>query len=100
MMLSHYNSDSTSSDNTCLVKECHELEEGFGTSFTDELLSGADSVVLREVREVIRKIDREIMLEKCMQKSKFIVEVGKEVGWSCGIVSWTWGPSMSGDCRI
>ncbi len=70
-------------ESLCLVKECHELvEEGFGTSFTDELLSGAESVVLREVREAIRKIDREMMLEKCMQKSKFIVEVGKEVGWS------------------
>lgn len=23
----------------CLVKECHELEDGFGSSYTDDLLS-------------------------------------------------------------
>ena len=67
----------------CLVKECRELEEGFGTSFTaDELLSGAESVDFRDVRKEIRKIDREKMLEKCTEKSQLIVEVGKEVGWS------------------
>ena len=64
------------------MKECQELEEGFGTSFTDELLSGAESVDLRDVRKEIRKIDREKMLEKCAEKSQLIVEVGKEVGWS------------------
>ena len=47
------------SDNVeSLVKECRELEEGFGTSFTDELLGGARSVGLGDVRKEIRKIDR------------------------------------------
>ena len=40
---------------------------GFGTSFTDELLSGAESMDFRDVRKEIRKIDRE-MLEKCAKK--------------------------------
>ena len=62
------------------MKECRELEEGFGTCFTDELLSGAESVDLRDVRKEIRKRDREKMLEKCAEKSQLIVEVGKEVG--------------------
>ena len=70
------------SESLCLVKECQELEEGFGRSFTDELLSGAESVDFRDVRKEIRKIDREKMLEKCTEKSQLIVEVGKEVGWS------------------
>ena len=67
-------------ESLCQVKECRELEEGFGTSFTDELLSGAESVDLRDVRKEIRKIDREKMLEECAEKSQLIVEVGKEVG--------------------
>ena len=36
-------------ESLCLVKECRELEEGFGTSFTDELLSGAESGDFRDV---------------------------------------------------
>ena len=67
-------------ESLCLVKECRVLEEGFGTSFTDELLSGAESVDLRDVRKEIRKIDREKMLGECAEKSQLIVEVGKEVG--------------------
>ena len=43
------------SESLCLVKECRELEEGFGTYFTDELLSGADSVDFRHVRKEIRR---------------------------------------------
>ena len=66
-------------ESLCLVKECREMEEGFGTSFTDELLSGAESVDLRDVRKEIRKIDREKMLEKYAEKSQLIVEVGKVV---------------------
>ena len=69
-------------ESLCPVKECRELEEGSGTSFTDELLSGAESVDFRDVRTKIRKIDREKMLERCAEKSQLIVEVGKEVGWS------------------
>ena len=89
------------SESLCLVKECRELEEGFGTSFTDGVLSGAESVDFRHVRKEIRKIDREKMLEKCTEKSQLTVEVRKEVGWS---KLWDsvmdLGPGMSRNCRI
>ena len=31
-------------DSLCLVKECRELEEVFGTSYTDVILGGAEDV--------------------------------------------------------
>ena len=38
----------------CLVKECKELEEGFGTQFTDKMLDGdADQINMKEVKKVI-----------------------------------------------
>ena len=44
----------------CLVKECKELEEGFGTQFTDKTLGeDADQINMKEVRKVIGQLDRE-----------------------------------------
>ena len=40
--------------NHSMSGECWELEEGFGTLFTDELLSGAESVDFRDIRKEIR----------------------------------------------
>lgn len=68
-------------ESLCLVRECRELEEGFGTSFTDELLGGAEDVSLRGVREDVREMDREMMLAKCTEKSKLVAQVGKEATW-------------------
>ncbi len=69
-------------ESLCLVCECRELEEGFGTSFTDLLLEGAEGVSMREVRDDIRKRDREMMLAKCVEKSQLVVQVGEEVAWT------------------
>ena len=38
----------------CLVKECRELEEGFGTHFTDEILArGETTICMREMKEIM-----------------------------------------------
>ncbi len=44
-------------DSLCLVKECRDLEEAYGTTYCDGILSGED-VVLRDVREDVRAADR------------------------------------------
>ena len=55
--------------------------------FTDELLSGAESVDLRDVRKEIRKRDREKMLEKCAESHSLLCRWGRRWGGrSCGIV--------------
>ena len=74
------------------MQECWELEEGFGISFTDKLLSGTESVDLRDVREEIRRIGRGKMLERCVKESQVIREVGKEVGCMVEAAGWCDGP--------
>ena len=48
----------------CLVKECKELEEGFGPQFTDNLRGYADQINLKEVKKVIGQLDREKRIAK------------------------------------
>ena len=69
-------------ESLCLVKECRELEESFGAHFTDELLSGAEQVGMRDVRGTLRDMDREGMLGRCVEKCGLIAEVAREVTWS------------------
>ena len=54
----------------CLVKECRELEERFGTHFTERILSGnADQISMQEVKKVIGQLDRKKRIELCEEKS-------------------------------
>ena len=51
-------------DTLCLVRECRELEESFGTHFTDKILCrGIDQIEMREVRKTIRQLDKGKILE-------------------------------------
>ena len=63
-----------------LVKECQELEEVFGMSYTARILEGAEEVALREVRDTVAKIDKDRLLERCEGKAGLIMEVAKEIG--------------------
>ena len=65
-----------------LVKECRELEEGFGTHYVDELVSeDADAVCMKEVKKIIGARDRERRLERCTEKAPLIAEVARSGGW-------------------
>ena len=64
----------------CLVGECRELEECFGTSYTDAILASADDVSMREVK---READRVRNLERCAERVPLITEVVNRGGnWS------------------
>ncbi len=63
----------------CLVKECRELEEVFGTSYTDVFLGGAD---LREVSDAVETCDKARLLKRCEKKFKLVAEIGKGIGWA------------------
>ena len=76
-------------DSLCLVNECRELEEGFGKSYTDGILWGEEGVSLREMRDEIRSADRDLLLERCVGKSRLVCRsgrgggMGETLGW-CG----------------
>ena len=63
------------SNSLCLVGECRELEECFGTSYTDAILASADDVSMREVNKVVREADRVRNLERCAERAPLIAEV-------------------------
>ncbi len=66
----------------CLVKECRELEEVFGTSYTDVFLGGVEDVCLREVSDAVATCDKARLLKRCEKKSKLVAEIGKGIGWA------------------
>ena len=71
------------SNSFCLVGECRELEECFGTSYTDTILASADDVSLREVKKVMREADRVRNLERCAERAPLMAEVVNRGGnWS------------------
>ena len=46
-------------ESLCLVKECRDLEDHFGTEYTAQILSDADSCSVKEIQKVVCNIDRE-----------------------------------------
>ena len=65
----------------CLVKECRDLEEGFGTWFTDRILGGeADLINMKEARKVIGQRDREKGIKLCEGKAPLIAAVARNGG--------------------
>ena len=64
----------------CLVGECRELEEHFGTCFSDVILEGDDEVSMHEVKRVIKQVDRVSKLEKCRKRAFLIVDVMNKGG--------------------
>ena len=58
----------------CLVRECRQLEEHFGTSYTDAILEGGDEVSMHEVKRVIKQADRVSKLEKCIAQHEIALD--------------------------
>ena len=36
-------------DSLCIVQECRDLEEEYGTKFTDKILADADAVIMADI---------------------------------------------------
>ena len=70
----------------CLVRECRELEEAYGTNYTDRISIAEEGECLhrRVVREDIVTRDRAMTLAKCSQNGKALIvaEVAILVGRS------------------
>ena len=63
----------------CLVKEYRELEESFGTHFTDSVLLRRE-VSAKEMKEVIYCQDRQKSVDRCREKAPIIAEVASQIG--------------------
>ena len=70
-------------ESLCLVKECRDLENHFGTEYTAQILSDADSCSVKEIQKVVCIIDREKSFSRCVEKAPYIAEITSRGG------SWT-----------
>ena len=68
-------------ESMCLVRECMELEESFGTQCVDAIIRGR-AAAAREIKEMIYKQDRRILVDRCGEKALVIAEVAGRVGWA------------------
>ena len=64
-----------------MVRECRDLEESFGTCFTD-MITSKDGCCLRDMKKIIADVDRRMMLEKCAGKASMIAKVAEHPGWA------------------
>ena len=63
-----------------LIRECRELEDFFGTNYTDMLLRN-EMLSMKEVKKNLQNLDRERRLLKCSKKCEMIEKIEKEVSW-------------------
>ena len=68
-------------DSSCLVRECRELEEEFGTGFTDDIINRSTRS-LKEVKKMLHGQDKKRLLERCREKASQIAVVAESIGWS------------------
>ena len=67
------------------VRECRELEETYGTHYTDTVLRAEEEEGPhpREIREVIMRLDKEMRLCRCTQadKAPVVAGIAQIAGW-------------------
>ena len=72
-------------DSVTLVRECRELEEAYGTHYTDAVLRAEEEVGPhpREMKEEILRLDREMRLIRCTQadKAPVVADIARLAGW-------------------
>ena len=64
-------------DSLCLVEECKELEEWFGSTFTDIILSRS----LDSIREMKKELDKK-RADTCLEKAPMVAEVSRWISCS------------------
>ena len=68
-------------ESVCLVRECRELEESFGTRYVDSVMREG-VVTIREMKELIYQRDKLKLVGRCWEKAPVIAEVAGRVGWA------------------
>ena len=61
-------------DLSCLVQECRELEEEFGTGFTDDIINRSTRR-LKDVKKALHGEDKKRLLERFREKASQIAGV-------------------------
>ena len=75
-------------DSLCLLKEFKELEERFGSTLTDIILS-RNLCSIREMKKETLELDKEKRGDRCLEKASMIAEVSRRIGWV-----WLWDAAL------
>ena len=51
-------------ESICLVRECREMEEHFGTYFTSEIIKKETTCSLKEMKKIIIEADKKMTIRK------------------------------------
>ena len=86
-------------ESMCLVKECRELEESFGTRHVEAVIRG-NAAAAKEMKETIYQQDGQKVVDRCWEEAPVIgKEQGGLVGLDCGMRLWMLEERLLGDCR-
>ena len=71
-------------ESICLVRECREMEEHFGTHFTSDIIKKEITCKLKEMKRTIIKADKKMTIKKieCEEKAPMIAKVAEFPGWA------------------
>ena len=64
-----------------LVEECKEMEEWFGSTFTDIILSRSLGSI-REMKKEILELDKKVHVDRYLEKAPMVAEVSRRIGWA------------------
>ena len=63
-------------ESMCLVKECRELDESFGTRHVEAVIRG-NAAAAKEMKETIYQQDGQKLGDRCWEKAPVIAEVAR-----------------------
>ena len=63
-------------ESICLVRECREMEESFGTQFTMDTMKKKDVYSFKEMKKAILDAGKTIRMNRCGEKSSCDCQCG------------------------
>ena len=67
-------------ESICLVRECREMEEHFGTHFTSDIIKKETTCSLKEMKKIIIEADKKMTIKKCGEIAPMIAKVAESPG--------------------
>ena len=68
-------------ESICLMRECREMEECFGTHFTSDNIKKEITCSLKKMKKIITEADK-MIIKKCGVKAPMIAKVAEYPGWA------------------
>ena len=64
-----------------VVRECREIEDHFGTHFTNVIMNG-ETFSSKEMKKTLVDRDKKIRMKRCVEKAPMIAMIAESPGWA------------------